>query len=137
MVEADPAEGDLRRILNFGHTLGHAIEGALRYETLRHGEAVAYGLLFASRLAVRRGKARELEGRLRTLLRRFELPALPPLETSELVAFMGRDKKALEGGLVWVLPEQLGRGEMVSGIGREEIEGELGLFLRDPWAGPE
>ncbi len=136
VVEADPAEGDLRRILNFGHTLGHAIEGALAYETLRHGEAVAYGLLFASRLAVRRGSARELEGRLRALLRRFELPPLPALDASELVAFMGRDKKALEGGLVWVLPKELGLGEMVSGIGREQIETELDLFLRDPWAGP-
>lgn len=135
VVEADPAEGDLRRILNFGHTLGHAIEGALGYETLRHGEAVAYGLLFASRLAVRRGDARDLEARLRALLGRFGLPPLPSLDAPELIDFMGRDKKALEGGLVWVLPKELGRGEMVSGIGREEIERELRFFLEDPWAG--
>ncbi len=55
VVERDPREGDWRRILNFGHTLGHAIESQLAYRGLRHGEAVAYGMAFAVRLAESRG----------------------------------------------------------------------------------
>lgn len=133
VVESDPAEGDRRRLLNFGHTLGHAIEAALAYRGLRHGEAVAYGMLFALRLAARRGFDGEPGRRLRPLLRRFELPPLPALDPGELLGFMARDKKATEKGLVWVLPRALGRGEMVSGVGRREVEGELAAFLADPW----
>ena len=51
VVIADPTEAGERRLLNFGHTLGHALETALGYRGLRHGEAVAYGMLFALRLA--------------------------------------------------------------------------------------
>ncbi|MEM7353096.1 MAG: 3-dehydroquinate synthase [Acidobacteriota bacterium] len=132
VVESDPQEGDWRRILNFGHTLAHAIEGALAYRHLRHGDAVAYGMLFAVRLAERRGLEASFGERLGRLLARFELPPLPALDPEELWAFMGRDKKATEGGLTWVLPRALGRGEMVEGIGGEEVLRELVEFLRQP-----
>ena len=62
---ADRAEGGQRRLLNFGHTLGHALEAALDYRHLRHGEAVGYGMLFALRLAERRGLDSEEAERLR------------------------------------------------------------------------
>ncbi len=135
VVERDPKEGDWRRILNFGHTLGHAIEGALAYQDLRHGEAVAYGMLFASRLAARRFADfdQAFGDRLCRLLRRFELPPLPALDAGELLGFMTRDKKATEDGLVWVLPRALGRGEMVSGILAAEVGEELVSFLENPW----
>ena len=55
-------------------------------------------------------------------------------EVEQLLGFMARDKKATEEGLVWVLPRSLGRGEMVSGVGREEVRRELAAFLADPWA---
>ncbi|MEE8526678.1 MAG: 3-dehydroquinate synthase family protein [Thermoanaerobaculia bacterium] len=137
VVERDPAEGDWRRILNFGHTLGHAIEGALAFRHLRHGEAVAYGMLFASRLAAARrrpGFDPGLGDRLRRLLQRFDLPPLPDLDAGELLGFMTRDKKATEDGLVWVLPRALGHGEMVSGIAADEVAEVLAVFLEDPWA---
>ncbi|MCP4660827.1 MAG: 3-dehydroquinate synthase [bacterium] len=139
VVESDPEEGDRRRLLNFGHTLGHAIEGVQRYEGLRHGEAVAYGLLFAVRLAARRGLAREFGERLRRLLRRFALPPLPALTPEALCDFMARDKKAVEAGLVWVLPssrdaEVFGHAEMVPGIDRGDVLAELEAFLADPFA---
>ncbi len=132
VVERDPAEGDWRRILNFGHTLGHAIEGVLDYRGLRHGEAVAYGMLFATRLARSRGLEVEFGERLRRLLKRFDLPPLPPLAPLDLWSFMSRDKKATELGLIWVLPRAPGRGEMVSGIDGDEVLQELEGFLRDP-----
>lgn len=137
VVERDPREGDWRRILNFGHTLGHAIEGALAYRHLRHGEAVAYGMLFASRLAARLhrpGFDPGLGERLRRLLRRFGLPPLPALDGAELLGFMTRDKKATEDGLAWVLPRALGDGEMVSGVGADVVGEELEGFLEDPWS---
>lgn len=139
VVERDEREGGLRRVLNFGHTLGHAIEGALRYEGLRHGEAVAYGMLFALRLAEARSLVDEEVGRrLRSLLRRFELPPLPALDRAELVAFMARDKKATEAGLTWVLPkspagEALGDFEMVP-VPPAEVEAAVGPFLAAPWS---
>ena len=134
VVERDPTEQGDRRLLNFGHTLGHAIETALAYGGLRHGEAVAYGILFALRLAERRGLDAGFAGRLRTLLARLDLPPLPPLDPAALVDHMARDKKARESGLVWVLPAAPGEGRMVSGIPWEEILEEIGGFLRDPFA---
>ncbi len=135
VVERDPREGDWRRILNFGHTLGHAIESQLSYRGLRHGEAVAYGMLFAVRLAESRGLDRAFGDRLRRLLGRFELPPLPELDPEQLWRLMSRDKKATESGLTWVLPRAVGRGEMVSGIGRGEVMARLSGLLDDARSG--
>jgi 3-dehydroquinate synthase len=138
VVERDPDERGDRRLLNFGHTLGHAIESAGGYQGLRHGEAVAYGMLFALRLARRRGLDGAAARRLAALLGRLELPPLPPLAPAELLARMARDKKARErGGLVWVLPAGIGKGaaeSLVEGVPWNEVEAELRGFLRQPFA---
>lgn len=135
VVERDPDEQGDRRLLNFGHTLGHAIETSCGYAGLRHGEAVGYGLLFVLRLAERRGLEPALGRRLRALLVRLGLPPLPPLDPDELISHMARDKKARENGLVWVLPAALGEGRMVSGIPWDEVRAEISSFLGDPFAG--
>ena len=135
VVERDPVEKGERKLLNFGHTLGHAIEASLGYEGLRHGEAVAYGILFALRLAELRGLDATVSRRMRGLLARFGLPPLPPLDPSALMEHMGRDKKARESGLVWVLPTAPGRGELVEDLEPRRVGKELKAFLRDPWAG--
>ena len=134
VVERDPSEGDQRRILNFGHTLAHALESTLGYEGLRHGDAVAYGMLFALRLARREGLDESVAQRFRSLLERFSLPPLPEVRGELLLEAMGRDKKVREEGLVWVLPVAVGEGKMVSGIPEAEIAAELASFLEDPWA---
>ena len=134
VVEADEREGGWRQVLNYGHTLGHAIEGALGYGDLLHGEAVAYGILFANRLARRRGLGGALPSRMRRLLERLELPPLPPLAVDDLLAFAGRDKKARRGGLTWVLPEDLGKPCFVDDLGWDEVAAEIGSFLADPWS---
>jgi 3-dehydroquinate synthase len=136
VVERDPTEQGDRRLLNFGHTLGHAIESACGYLGLRHGEAVGYGILFALRLALRRGLPAETAERIHALLRRLDLPALPALDPRELAALMARDKKARESGLVWVLPRDFGEGWMAEGIPSEEVLAELEAFLRDPLRSP-
>jgi 3-dehydroquinate synthase len=135
-VEADPAEAGPRRLLNLGHTLGHALEVALGYRRLRHGEAVAYGLLFALRLAGRRDLAPGEAGRVRRLLGRLGLPPLPRLPAAEVIAAIARDKKAREGGVAWILPRRLGHVVVVEGIGDDEVREEVGAFLDDPWAEP-
>lgn len=138
VVEHDPAEGDYRRVLNLGHTLGHALEAALGYGELAHGEAVAYGLVFALRLAVRRGLEPATAERVRTLLARLEPAPLPEgdprLAPTALIGFVQRDKKAREGGVPWVLPTALGGFEITSEIRLDDVAGELEAFLENPWA---
>ncbi|MEL7058409.1 MAG: 3-dehydroquinate synthase [Acidobacteriota bacterium] len=139
VVEEDATEGGRRRILNFGHTLGHAIEARLGYSGLRHGEAVAYGMLFALRLAERRGSVDAgIAGRLRDLLGRFDLPTLPvSIEDAEALVDLARgDKKATERGLVWILPSAPGDSPFVSDLGDEVVLDELRRFLEDPSGRP-
>ncbi len=104
VVASDEREGGRRAILNYGHTLGHALETASAYD-LRHGEAVAIGLVYAAEVALRLGRidaARVVEHR-RTVAA-YDLPmTLPPgIEPGELVELFGRDKKAVDG-LTFVL----------------------------------
>ena len=134
VVVADPSEAGERQLLNFGHTLGHAIEAVLDYQRLRHGEAVAYGMLFALRLAQGRHLGAIEADRLRALIGRLELPPLPAMNRAALLKAMARDKKARESGLVWVLPEGLGRGTVVDNVGAAELRRELSAFLADPWS---
>ncbi len=132
VVEEDPFERDQRRLLNFGHTLGHALEAALGYEGLRHGEAVAYGILFAMRLARRRSLPEADEARIRSLLARLEVPPLPEVDPSAVLLAMQRDKKAREGRLAWVLPTRIGGAEIVEDLSPSEVETELRVFLDTP-----
>jgi len=104
VVAADEREGGRRAILNYGHTLGHALETAGSYD-LRHGEAVAIGLVYAAELALRLGRIDA--GRVaehRKVVAGYDLPMrLPPgLDADELVALFARDKKAV-GGVTFVL----------------------------------
>ncbi len=104
VVAADEREGGIRAILNYGHTLAHALETAGSYD-LRHGEAVAIGLRYAAEVAERLGRIdrARVDEHLR-VLHTYDLPStVPPgLETAELVALFSRDKKALDG-LTFVL----------------------------------
>jgi 3-dehydroquinate synthase len=109
VVGADETETRLRAILNFGHTAGHAIE-ALRWESLRHGECVAIGMVVASQLAAAAGVLQdpELPGRVRRLLERLGLPTQLPVTPAELLPVLYRDKKVEGGKLRWVLPVRPG-----------------------------
>ena len=136
IVERDPIERGERRLLNLGHTLGHALETSMGYGALRHGEAVAYGTLFAVRLAGRRGGLDPVTGeRIRGLISRFRLPELPAVAAGELMQIIARDKKARESGLSWILPRRLGECEIVTDIGESEVLQELEPFLADPFVG--
>jgi 3-dehydroquinate synthase len=111
VVEQDEKEGGLRRILNFGHTIGHAVEAASGYQ-LNHGYAVAIGMRAVADLAVRSGLAEPaVAEQISELLRQFGLPLEIPAEydRSTLRQFMLTDKKARSGRLVFVVPVALGK----------------------------
>ena len=129
VVEEDPFEAGVRKMLNFGHTLGHAMETVLGYEDLRHGEAVAYGIDFALDLSEARGLDGQTAARVRALVRRLGLPLLPRLDVDDLLAACARDKKARESGLTWVLCTDLGAGALDGGFEPEELRSAVVAFL--------
>jgi 3-dehydroquinate synthase len=116
VVERDERERDERALLNYGHTLGHAIEQVTGYERWLHGEAVAIGMAFAARLGLQIGVTpAEIVERQDALLRHIGLPTRlddEPLEA--LVDAMAHDKKARDGTLRWVLPTALGQSELLA-----------------------
>ncbi|GAA4860711.1 3-dehydroquinate synthase [Luteimonas vadosa] len=119
IVERDPFEHGERALLNFGHTFGHAIEAEAGYGGLNHGEAVAVGMVLATRLSAALGMADADEAmRLQVLLARFGLPvALPDgLDPEALLARMRLDKKAQAGGLRFVLWSGAGRAQVVPDV---------------------
>ena len=106
VVEADPKESGLRRVLNFGHTVGHAIEAssaANDAKPLFHGESVAAGMLYMCSDAVR--------ARLEPLLRRFDLPVSDTFDTDTLMSYIGHDKKKQGEAIVAVYVNEIGSFE--------------------------
>jgi 3-dehydroquinate synthase len=110
VVEADEKESGRRRVLNFGHTVGHAIEKVSGYE-IPHGDAVAMGMMAATALAVSWGRfpAADL-ARLERLCQVWELPTRLPgaLPVERILEALGADKKRVSGALHFVLPVRIG-----------------------------
>jgi 3-dehydroquinate synthase len=125
IVAADPHEHGRRRILNFGHTTGHALEAVTKYRRFRHGEAVAYGMLVAAEIAVTRGTMPSADrDRLSTLITQMgPLPAVADIPVEELLEAIGHDKKVIAGTLHFVLPTAIGSCEVVTDVTTDEIAG--------------
>jgi 5-deoxy-5-amino-3-dehydroquinate synthase len=126
VVAGDERESGGRALLNYGHTLAHALETAGRYD-LRHGEAVAIGLVFAARLARRLGRIDDKRvADHERLVAAYDLPTrLPPdTDLGELVTVMHRDKKNAGGGLTFVLDGPAGLAT-VTGVDEAEVESAL------------
>ena len=107
VTEEDPLEKGKRRLLNLGHTLGHALEAQTRH-ALPHGMAVAYGLLYAALLGRALG-GEDLLPPVRRLLLWLSPPPLPPLAFEDLLPYLLRDKKKVSESLHWVVPLAPGR----------------------------
>lgn len=118
VVQADEKEADLRRILNFGHTLGHAIEATLGYGVIRHGEAVILGMYGAGWLSNQVGELSDDEwGRLAEMLIRFPLEfPMDNLSPEAIEKATRLDKKVANSELNFVLLRKLGEAHMQSGI---------------------
>jgi shikimate kinase/3-dehydroquinate synthase len=126
VVEEDERETGRRMVLNFGHTVGHAIEAALAYGTVTHGEAVARGMAVAAALSVRRGLCPpEAAARLTVLLRRFGLLTAPPPPLPVLEKYLLTDKKRRDGRLQFVLASRVGNAILSPIANPDELQAAL------------
>ena len=115
VVERDEREAELRQVLNYGHTIGHALEAATGYVRWTHGEAVALGIVAEARLARRLGlAATETVERQERLLGRAGLPTTAAaVDTDAVLSAIGHDKKARDGRVPFVLAPAIGRFRLV------------------------
>jgi len=130
VVHLDEREGGLRMILNFGHTVGHALEQATHYKTLLHGEAVGWGMVAALYLAQQRGTISQAQfERLERLV--FLYGPLPELKlrAAKIVAATGGDKKNLGGVRRFVLPVGIGDAGVVEDVTEAELEAAVEYML--------
>jgi 3-dehydroquinate synthase len=131
-VEEDPYEKNKRRILNYGHTLGHAVEAASGYDLL-HGEAVAIGVIAAGLIEAELGLSEPGRlDRVRAILKKLDVPVkLPPnLPEDKVIDIMKHDKKAVDKWPRFVLISRLGRahcqdGQYAVAVSREVVEKTL------------
>jgi 3-dehydroquinate synthase len=131
IVTADEREADLRRLLNYGHTIAHGIEAALRYEGLTHGEAVAWGMIGANRIAVDRGLLPPSEAeRIERVILHYEPSPLPPLDPDEILAATEHDKKNTGTARVMVFPKRVGECVVVSDVTTDELKSGIAAVLR-------
>jgi len=124
VVSRDEREGGLRRILNFGHTIGHAVEAVSGY-SIPHGEAVAIGMVAVSKISVARGlMAQEDLARLKGVLEQFRLPVEIPgsMDRQSIMEHMKRDKKVQDGRIHFVLTRGIGVALVVGDVSKEELE---------------
>jgi 3-dehydroquinate synthase len=135
VVAADERESGLRRILNFGHTVGHALEAVTAYRRLKHGEAVGYGMKCASAIAARIGiippaEAHEIHRHVDALGRVFgKPPRIGDLTASAVVAAMAHDKKVSQGRLPLILPTTIGDVVVREDVSTSVIRGAVRELL--------
>jgi 3-dehydroquinate synthase len=127
VVSQDERESGLRRILNFGHTAGHALESVTKYRRYRHGEAVGYGMLVAADIAVARGVlAADARQALASLIASLgPLPSIADVSSQQMIEAMQHDKKIVGGKLHFVLPTAIGAWTIVNDVSTEEISAAL------------
>jgi 3-dehydroquinate synthase len=127
-VEQDERDTGIRNVLNLGHTIGHAVESASGF-SLKHGEAVAIGLVAVCELARRLGVLNSGEaGRIKALLEKAGLPVvMPPLDKEKIMDAMGQDKKVHGGRMRFILPHAIGvvaiADDVPPALVREVIDG--------------
>ena len=122
VVAEDEREGGKRRILNFGHTIGHALETNFGFDTLRHGEAVAYGMLAAGKLSIEDGRMKNEDFELlEEIIGKLPLPVLPKFDPNDILQIMQRDKKVRDGKIHFVLLEELGKAVIVDDVAKRSI----------------
>jgi 3-dehydroquinate synthase len=131
IVSADEKEADLRRLLNYGHTIAHGIEAALHYEGITHGEAVAWGMIGANAIAIRRGLLSNEEAtRIERAILSYKPAVPPPLDRDEILAATEHDKKNTGTARVMVFPRHIGKCIVVSDVSEEEITFGIDATLR-------
>jgi 3-dehydroquinate synthase len=127
VVERDEQEAELRAVLNYGHTIGHALEAVTGYAHWTHGEAVSLGIAAEARLARRIGVAAgDSVARQETLLRALGLPVrLERIDAEAVLTAIGRDKKSRNGRVPFVLAPRLGTFRLVHDVRPDDVRGAL------------
>ena len=127
VVAQDPAEEGRRAILNYGHTVGHALERALGYGTIRHGEAVAWGMEVAAELSASTGRcSADVVSSQRSLLQAFGLlEQRPKIPRTDLLEAIAHDKKSRAGEIGWVLLRGVGNAEWGRRVDPEQLSAAL------------
>jgi 3-dehydroquinate synthase len=127
IVERDERESELRHVLNYGHTIGHALEAATGYARFAHGEAVSLGIVAEARLALRLGLASaDTVTRQERLLAAVGLPVrAPALDAEAVVAAIARDKKARDGRVPFVLAPRIGAFRLVYDVPAADVRAVL------------
>ncbi len=117
VVSADEREGGLRQVLNLGHTIGHALEAETRYTQLLHGEAVAWGMIAATHIALSTGKLDSVTaGRITNCVMSFgRLPRMN-WQTANILKRLRSDKKTRQGVVHFILPREIGKVEITSDV---------------------
>ncbi|GMV22954.1 MAG: 3-dehydroquinate synthase [Acidimicrobiia bacterium] len=130
VVMADEREVGPRRALNFGHTVGHALEAITKYRRFRHGEAVGLGMLAAATLSANRGvyPAADLDALHTVITAMGPLPATADLKASEALDAIRLDKKVAHGRLHFVLPTEIGATTVVSDVTEKELRQALAVI---------
>ncbi len=129
IVMEDELEGNRRRILNFGHTIGHALEASLGYDTLRHGEAVAYGMICAGYISYQRNQITGDDWlALQNGIKSLPLPAFTRPKKNKLLSILKRDKKIRAGVLHFILLEGLGYASIADDVGDDELLSALDML---------
>jgi 3-dehydroquinate synthase len=134
VVEKDEREAGLRRVLNLGHTIGHALETVTGYRRFTHGEAVGWGLVGAAFIARRRGLLPEsaYQAIASAVDHLGPRPPVSDLRAARILEALTRDKKSKAGRLPFILPAAVGRVEVHDDVSRAEIVGALrALALRE------
>jgi 3-dehydroquinate synthase len=122
VVSADEKESDLRRVLNFGHTIGHALEAATAYRHFLHGEAVAWGMIAAAKISAEMGLCESrVYQRIVTATRAWGSLPKVNVQTAKALKLMQSDKKAEAGSVHFVLPREIGKVEIVNNVPERTI----------------
>jgi 3-dehydroquinate synthase len=127
IVAADEREAGRRRILNFGHTAGHAIEAVTKYRRFRHGEAIGYGMLVAAAVATNRGALAAHDSKaLSDLIANLgPLPPIVDIPPGRILEAIHRDKKVVAGRLHFVLPTGVGATTIAEDVTEKELRAAL------------
>jgi 3-dehydroquinate synthase len=118
IVEQDEKEHGIRMILNFGHTIGHAIETVTKYSAYNHGEAIAIGMVAASKIAQHVGMLDPVSvNRIKELLTKVKLPTeVDGLQSDKIISSLKVDKKIRESKIKFVLPKKIGKVEVCDDV---------------------
>ena len=126
VVSRDERESGLRAVLNFGHTVGHALERAGEFHSLKHGEAVLWGMLAETLAAQSLGMIAEKDVHcICDMISSVPLPPLPRAKFSMLAAAMRLDKKSVQGKIMCVLPKRIGEVTLPMAVEESILENVL------------